>query len=100
MSMIDASHVKSTEQFTDPATGELVTRADGIETSRRAQPEVANGITIRSRAEQALTANQTFLALPSPTNAQTLAQVQRLTKECNALIRLVLGKLDDTTGTS
>lgn len=54
---------------------------------------------LRAKAAAALDANATFLALASPSNAQTLAQVQRLTRECNALIRLVIGRLDDTTGT-
>jgi hypothetical protein len=59
----------------------------------------ANKATIQSRAQAALTANATFLALASPTNAQTLAQVQMLTKECGGLIRLALNVLDSTSGT-
>ena len=59
----------------------------------------ANADTLRARAQAALTANATFLALGSPTNAQTLAQVQLLTKECNGIIRLLLGVLDSTSGT-
>lgn len=55
--------------------------------------------TIRDRAQQALATNAAFLALASPTNAQTVTQVKALTRECNALIRMALNLLDDTTGT-
>jgi hypothetical protein len=52
---------------------------------------------IRKSAAQALAANRTYLALTSPTNAQTLAQVRALTRQVNALIRLAL---DDFTEAS
>lgn len=58
-----------------------------------------NRATLIQRAQAALDANATFLAIGSPTNPQVVAQVQTLTKECSALIRLALGLLDSTTGT-
>lgn len=56
----------------------------------------ANESTIRQRADAALQANRDFLALASPTNAQTLAQVKALTRQNNGLIRLILNRLDGT----
>lgn len=54
----------------------------------------ANDTTIRTQAEGALDTNRTFLAIASPTNAQTLAQVKALTQQNQRLIRLALGLLD------
>lgn len=54
---------------------------------------------LHAKARQALAANATYLALPTPTNAQVVAQVARLTRECSALIRLVLDDLSDISGT-
>lgn len=59
----------------------------------------ANAQTLRDRAGAALAANATYLALSSPTAAQNTTQVQRVTKECSALIRLALNLLDSTDGT-
>lgn len=62
-------------------------------------PSVANLNTLRGRAQTALTANATFLAIGSPSNAQTVAQVQTLSRQCSAVIRLLLNQLDSTAGT-
>lgn len=51
------------------------------------------------RARLALDANRTFLDLPTPTAAQTLAQVRRLTRQNNALIRLALRDVGGGTDT-
>lgn len=62
-------------------------------------PVFTNANTLAQKAQQALQTNQTYLGIASPTNAQVAAQVQALTKECSALIRLLLGQLDSTAGT-
>lgn len=59
----------------------------------------ANATSLRDKAQQALAVNDAFLALASPTNAQVVTHVQRLTRETTALIRLVIGALDSTSGT-
>ena len=62
-------------------------------------PSEKNRRSIEDRLRQRIDANRDYLALASPTAAQQRAQVARLTRENNALIRLVLGLLDtDDTG--
>ena len=52
--------------------------------------------TLVTAAQTALANNHTFLALPSPTAAQSVAQVQALTRQIDALIRLAVGDLSGT----
>lgn len=56
-----------------------------------------NQLTLQQRVQTALTNNETFLAIVSPTAAQAITQVQALTRQVNALIRLDLGLLDSIT---
>lgn len=55
--------------------------------------------TLRERAEAALATNKAFIDLPSPTNAQAVAEVKALARQVNALIRLTLRLLGDVTDT-
>lgn len=59
--------------------------------------ELVNADTLRTQAAAALQANRDFVALASPTNAQTLAQVKALSRQVNGLIRNLLGLFDGTT---
>lgn len=49
--------------------------------------------TLQAQVVTALTTNATFLALATPTTAQTVAQVQALTRQTSVLIRLVVRAL-------
>lgn len=87
-----------------PLTAEEQAQVDAeraVQSAAQAQHEQrhTNARTLHDRARQALTANDTFLALASPTNAQTLAQVRSLARQVNALIRLEVADLDSTAGT-
>lgn len=85
------------ERWIDDVTGAVTA------TGRRLVPKpgtpAANAQTLEQRALGALDANATYLALATPTNAQVAAQVTRLTRECSAVIRMLLGRTDDTAGT-
>lgn len=58
----------------------------------------ANRDALNTKAVAALAANATFLAIASPT-AQVATQAKALTRQMDALIRLVGGQLDSTDGT-
>lgn len=51
--------------------------------------DVQNAVTLLDRARQALTTNATYLALASPSTAQSTAQVKALTRQVDGLIRLL-----------
>ena len=80
---------------------EYRTVGTGVVTSRGLEPVAgsapANASTLLARAQLALTQNATYLALPTPTAAQQTAQINRLTRECSALIRLLLGQTESLT---
>ena len=88
--------VAGTLTDTRPYTAAENAAADAEAVARTAE---VNEATIRGRAATALATNAAFLALTSPTNAQVLAQTKIVTRECTALIRLVLRLLNTTAGT-
>ena len=77
------------------------TPAENAEADARATAATitTNEAALLAKAATALTNNATFLAVASPSNAQALAQIQALTRQVNALIRLARRDLLSTDGT-
>jgi len=93
---LDAGTVTRQEGGTEDAVRELTDDERLLFT----QPQIAaNRTAIEDKATRALATNAKFLALTTPTNAQTLAQVKALTRENTAIIRLLLNRLDTDEGT-
>ena len=61
--------------------------------------ELTNLATLLSDAVTALTNNQTYLAIASPSQAQAVAQVAALTRQVDAIGRIVAQQLASTSGT-
>lgn len=55
-----------------------------------------NRTTIQTQAKTALANNRTYLAIATPTTAQMRAQIDALTRQNQALIRLAINQLDAT----
>ena len=100
--VVDVARPADTPTTTHDRSVELVANVPTVVwTSRAKTPDelaadtaTANNATIRTQATTALDTNRTFIALASPTQAQTLAQVKALSRQMNGLIRLQLGQLD------
>ena len=60
---------------------------------------MANQIAILTKAQAALAANSSYLAVAVPTTAQTTAQIAALTRAVNALIYITLQEFHSTAGT-
>lgn len=69
------------------------------DTSAAAETARINETALRDKARNALTNNATFLADGSVTQAEAVAQVQKLTRQVNALIKLEVRELADQNGT-
>lgn len=77
----------------DGSTTTVVTYSDGsISTDWQPAPgsDAANAQSLRNKAVQAIAANAVYLALNSPTASQSRDQVARLTRQVNAIIRLLV----------
>lgn len=64
-----------------------------------ANSALGNQAILLQKAANALNNNLSYLAIPSPTQAQAVAQVTALTRQVDALIRLAADLLADTSGT-
>lgn len=89
--------------------GKMEFYKDGVQISlAQAKQEVAsepklvietNKRSLESKAAQAIAVNETYIARTAPTTAQNTAQIKALTRQNTAIIRLLLKKLDSTSGT-
>ncbi len=89
----DAAGAQTSQRALTTAETQLLSAQDAGGTT------MTNAAALKTKAAQALTANATYLAIPTPTAAQNAAQAKALTQQVNALIRLLLGSLDDISGT-
>ena len=92
-----AEVITETDEYTITRTISVAGFADTV--SWKPGSAEANREAIIAQARAALKANATYLAIASPTQAQAVAQVERLTRECSALLRLVLDDLSTIADT-
>ena len=95
----------STRTYTDfrpePDFTRPYTAAENLEADRRIAEATssANESDLTAKAQAAVSGNNTYLGLTSPTNAQVAAQVKALTRQSNALIKLEVRDFLTTDGT-
>lgn len=89
----DAGVVIETRPYTVAETTRAI--ADAVE-----RTALINKTTIEQRAAAFITATNTYLAIPSPTNAQVAAQVRRNAMATIGLVKILLNQLDNTDGTA
>lgn len=75
------------QSYADPA----VVQRDAVHTLNRN--------TLLGKVQTALDNNDVYLSRTAPTTAQNTAQIKALTRQVNALLRLVSEQLDNTNGT-
>jgi hypothetical protein len=80
------------------ATVAQVSAAQAAATAAEATA-TANEVALLQKAAAALAANQSYLAVAVPSQAQTTAQIAALTRAVDALCYLVLGQYSTTAGT-
>ena len=73
-----------------------LTDAEVAAVKRRMMSRNTNEEILRERAEQALDANRAYLAVVNPDAAAVRQQVDRLTRQNVAVMRMLLGFLDGT----
>ena len=98
--VIGGNGVQTFPEPLTPATVRAAIAADvALDAAAAAAQAVLDGnaATLRSRAQTALAANATFLAIGSPTTAQVTAQSKALTRQVDALIRLAVNALDSVS---
>lgn len=59
-------------------------------------PEAVNADTLHQRARTALASNRAFISDSTITTAEAIAQTKALSRQMNAVIRLLLNELDGT----
>lgn len=96
--VVDNEDGTGTRTRYNPVTGAVI-GTDQLAGLPITPPVVMNRRSLEDKANQALAANSTFISIASPTNAQVLAQVKQLTRENNAIIRLLTAAFDSTTDT-
>lgn len=78
-------------------SGTVTPNANPADATLQSNGNTATQAQIIQAAQTALSNNQTFLGIASPTNAQAVAQIQALTRQVDGLIRFLVGNFSGTS---